>query len=178
MNIEELRYPIGKFQLPEHINVNQLEEWKKDIASFPSEIKALSQNLNAVELNYKYRPEGWSVQQLVHHCADSHMNGFIRHKLTLSEDRPQIKPYIEAKWAEMSDTLEVNIEESLKIIEGVHRRWAVLLNSIGDADLKREYIHPQYGINYTLAQSIGNYAWHGKHHLAHIKNALTTKELY
>lgn len=178
MNIEELRYPIGRFQLLTQINVKKLEEWKTDIASFPSEIKALSQNVSGVELNYKYRPEGWSIQQLVHHCADSHMNGFIRHKLTLSEDIPQIKPYVEAKWAEMPDTLEVNIHESLKIIEGVHSRWIALLNTLNDSDLKREYIHPEHGVHFTMAQSIGNYAWHGKHHLAHIKNALTTKELY
>lgn len=178
MNREELRYPIGKFQLPTSINTSQIEEWKKDIASFPAQLKALSQELSPEELKYTYRPEGWSIQQLVHHCADSHMNGFIRHKLTLSEDSPLIKPYIESKWAEMPDTLNISIEESIKIIEGVHNRWTILLNSLSESDLKRAYVHPEYGINYTLAQSIANYAWHGKHHLAHIKNALNTKELY
>lgn len=178
MNLKELRYPIGEFEIPKTVNFNQLEEWREIIASFPTKIKALSKNLSKAELNYKYRPDGWTIQQLVHHCADSHMNGYIRHKLTLSEDKPQIKPYVESKWAEMPDTLEVNIVESLKIIEGVHRRWTVLLDSISDTDLQREYIHPEYGLHFSLAQSIYNYAWHCKHHLTHIKNALNSKDLY
>jgi hypothetical protein len=106
------------------------------------------------------------------------MNGFIRHKLTLSEDTPQIKPYLESLWAEMPDTLNVEIGSSLKIIEGVHQRWTVLLDTIDEADLKRSYIHPEHGMHFTLYQSIANYAWHCQHHLAHIKNALQNRGLY
>lgn len=178
MNREKLRFPIGEFEVPKTIIPEQVEDWKKDIASFPSEISALTKSLSNTELKYKYRPDGWSIQQLVHHCADSHLNGFIRHKLTLTEDTPQIKPYIEFKWAEMPDTLNVNIDESLKIIEGVHHRWTMLLNSLSNADLEREYIHPEYGIHFSLGQSIYNYAWHCKHHLAHIKIALESKGKY
>jgi len=177
MNIEKLRFPIGEFQLPSAISITQLNEWKKTIEKFPYKISRLTKDLDASALNYLYRPNGWTIQQVVHHCADSHMNGFIRHKLTLTEDSPTIKPYLEAKWAEMDD-MELPIAQSLAIIGGVHARWTVILNALKEEDLSKEYIHPEHNMRFTLYQSIANYAWHCEHHLAHIKNALESKNQY
>lgn len=177
MNIEKLRFPIGEFQLPITISMTQLNIWKKTIEKFPYEISRLTKDLGTDALNYRYRPDGWTIQQVLHHCADSHMNGLIRHKLTLSEDTPTIKPYLEAKWATMED-VKLPILQSLAIIGGVHARWTAILNTLSDADLSKEYIHPEHGMHFTLYQSIANYSWHSEHHLAHIKNALESKGQY
>lgn len=177
MHIEKLRYPIGEFKIPLIISMAQLDAWKKTIEKFPYEISRLTKELDAEALNYRYRPNGWTIQQVVHHCADSHMNGYIRHKLTLTEESPTIKPYLEAKWAEMDD-VELPISQSLAIICGVHARWTVILNALEEDDLSKEYIHPEHNMHFTLYQSIANYAWHSEHHMAHIKNALESKNQY
>jgi hypothetical protein len=177
MDIEKLRFPIGEFQLPTSVSMAKLAEWKKTIEKFPYEISRLTKDLGIDALNYRYRPDGWTIQKVVHHCADSHMNGFIRHKLTLTEDTPTIKPYNEVEWTEMQD-VQLPIAHSLAILKGVHTRWTSVLNAVKEAELTKEYIHPEHGMNFSLYQSIANYAWHCEHHLAHIKNALETKYLY
>lgn len=172
--IEKLKYPIGKFVKPQSIQASHIDAWIKDIASFPSRMSALVSELNEAQLSWQYRPAGWSIRQVVHHCADSHMNAFIRHRLCITEYLPTIKPYDENKWAVLSD-INVPVPASMKIIEGLHARWAYLLGSLSEADLQREFIHPEHGRRFSLAESIGLYAWHCNHHLAHVQQAIALK---
>ncbi|RXG14345.1 YfiT family bacillithiol transferase [Leeuwenhoekiella aestuarii] len=174
MDLQDLKYPIGTFEKPETITASQIEKWIHTIQDFPSSITQLIENLSEDSLAKTYRLDGWNIKQLVHHCSDSHMNAFIRFKLTLTENTPQIKPYFEHKWAELPDTVSTPIEASLKLIEGLHLRWAILLKALEPEDLERTYIHPEHGKQFTLAETIGMYDWHCRHHLAHIKSALNS----
>lgn len=171
-NIEDLKYPIGKFNKPETISEGDIKTWITDIEQFPNRLNKLVPYLSESELNYQYRPEGWNIKQVVHHCADSHMNSFIRFKLCLTEELPTIKPFDDGKWAELPDATEADISTSLKLIEGLHARWTVLLKSLEESDLRKQYIHPDKAQPLSLLDSIALYAWHGNHHLAHIKLAL------
>jgi DinB superfamily len=176
MNIPEtLKYPLGKFQKPEVISEHDLKTWIEAIENFPAKIKKLTSTLSVQELNWVYRPDGWCIKQVVHHCADSHMNAFIRFKLALTEDNPTIKPYQEQLWAELVDGNSDDIFHSLQIIESVHYRWVLLLKSLGTAQLKRQYTHPATQKTSCLDEIIGMYAWHCNHHLAHIEQALANK---
>jgi len=172
INLEELKFPIGEFVKPEFISTDQIDEWIKEIELFPSRLKLATDPLTEKRLNQKYRPEGWTIRQVVHHCADSHMNSFIRFKLSLTEDSPTIKPYFEDRWAEMPDYLDVSIENSIQILEGLHFRWVKLLKSLNEVDLQKEFVHPEHGKRFSVAENIGVYAWHSNHHLEHIKLAL------
>ncbi|MES2575521.1 MAG: putative metal-dependent hydrolase [Bacteroidota bacterium] len=174
-NLEKLKFPIGQFQKPETISQNDLDSWINNIESFPSRIKNLTENLSVKELNWIYRPQGWNIKQVVHHCADSHMNSLIRFKLALTEDIPTIKPYEEQLWAELADGNSDDIYPSLQLIEGLHKRWVVLLKSFSEEELKRQFIHPANNKISSLAETIGTYAWHCNHHLAHIEQALANK---
>jgi hypothetical protein len=173
-----LKFPIGKFSKPEVITPRYLSTWINDIQSFPHNVDHIVTGLSLEELHWKYRPEGWNIQQLVHHCADSHMNALIRFKLALTEDVPTIKPYEEALWAELPDSLEIDIKKSLKILEGVHARLGILLKSLSPEQLKREFIHPDHENRISLAENIGMYAWHSNHHLAHMKHAIDSHGKY
>ncbi len=168
---DHLHYPIGKFSAPENIDEAQIEQWIRSIEQFP---KRLAQEVNALsqaELEKTYRPGGWSIRQIVHHCADSHMNSFIRFKLALTEDEPTIKAYYEALWAELPDANTFPVDSSLKILEGLHQRWTNLLWHLSTKDLKKQFGHPETDELIPLSRNIGLYAWHGEHHLQHIKNA-------
>lgn len=171
-DIYHSKYPIGKFMVPENFTDDLIKNWITDIESFPLKVSDAVSNLSDMELNWKYRPGGWSIKQVVHHCADSHMNSFSRFKLALTEDTPKIKPYFEDMWALLADTIESEIIDSLKIIEGLHSRWVNLLRSLNVNQLKREFIHPEYGKKISLAENIALYAWHCNHHLAHINQAI------
>ena len=175
LNLEKLKFPIGKFQKIDSISENDLNTWIAIIEIFPSKLKKLTESLSVEELNWIYRPKGWKIKQVVHHFADSHMNSFIRFKLVLTEDVPTIKPYEEALWAELEDGKSDNILPSLKIIEGVHTRWVLLLKSLGENELKRQFFHPSNLKISSLEETIGVYAWHCSHHLAHIDQALLHK---
>lgn len=175
LNLEKLKFPIGKFLRPDPISKNDLETWIETIENFPSKIKTLTSTLSVQELNWVYRPKGWNIKQVVHHCADSHINSFIRFKLALTEDVPSIKSYEEALWAELADGNSDDILPSLQIIEGVHARWVLLLKSFGEKELKRQFFHPENLKISTLEETIGVYAWHCNHHLAHIEQALLHK---
>ncbi|MBC7847661.1 MAG: putative metal-dependent hydrolase [Flavobacterium sp.] len=177
-NFENLKFPIGQFQRPESISQNDLEIWINDIEIFPSKIKHLTETLSVEELNWVYRPKGWNIKKVVHHCADSHINSFVRFKLALTEDVPTIKPYEEALWAELADGNSNDISPSIKIIEGVHTRWVLLLKSLGSTELKRQFFHPENLKIATLEETIGVYAWHCNHHLAHIEQALLHKDQF
>lgn len=170
-NIEQLKFPIGKFQKPENITQEIIQNWIKTLAKFPQKITQETQNLSEAELEKRYRPDGWTIRQVVNHCADSHINSLIRLKLALTEQTPTIKPYFENLWAELPDSKQISIESSLKIIEGVHVRWVYLLESLDENELNKEFIHPESQEKISLKTNIGIYAWHCEHHLAHIKNA-------
>lgn len=174
-DIEKLKFPIGKYHKTDSISENDLETWITTIETFPSKIKNLTKILSVEELNWVYRPKDWSIKQVVHHCADSHINSFIRFKLSLTEDVPTIKPYEEALWAELSDGNSNDIGASLQIIEGVHARWVLLLKSLDSTELKRQFFHPENMKISCLDETIGVYAWHCNHHLAHIEQALLHK---
>jgi len=174
-NLEKLRFPIGEFQKPDTISQNDLETWIRTIENFPQKIKTLTENLSIEQLNWVYRPNGWCIKQVVHHCADSHMNSFIRFKLALTEDIPTIKPYEEDRWAELADGNSDIILPSLQIIKGLHARWVLLLKSFGEKELKRQFTHPANNKTSCLDEIIGLYAWHCNHHLAHIEQAILYK---
>jgi DinB superfamily len=172
LNLETLKFPIGKFIKPEIISNNDVLTWIEIIDLFPEKLKKATINLSKQELNYKYRPDGWSIKQVVHHCADSHMNSFMRFKLALTEQNPIIKPYNEAAWAKLNDGNSYDIFPSLQIIEGLHKRWVLLLLNLKKEKLTRQFTNPESHKTYTLEQAIGLYAWHCNHHLAHVKQAL------
>ena len=171
--MEHLKYPIGRFTCPTEINATHLEEWKATIKTFPRRLKETLEGLSTKQLNWNYRPQGWKIKQVVHHLADSHMNALIRFKLTLTEDTPVIRPYEEALWAQHADDTNDNLESSLKIIEGVHERWLQLMENMDAKDWEKIYIHPEHQKLFTLKESLGMYAWHCNHHLAHIEQALS-----
>ncbi len=171
--IEKLKFPIGHFDHHMEINDHHLTEWKAAIRNFPMQLIAVVNSLSSEELNWKYRPDGWSIKQVVHHLADSHMNSIIRFKLTLTEDAPTIRPYEEAKWAELPDGLTENITPSLQILEGVHGRWSLLLDNLSEEDWNRMYFHPEHQKLFSTKEALGLYDWHCRHHLAHIQQALS-----
>jgi DinB superfamily len=173
--MKNLKFPIGIFTEPVSITAIDLKTWISVIENFPNRIKSLTKNLSVEELNWVYRPEGWSIKQVVHHCADSHMNSLIRFKLALTEDLPIIKPYEEAFWAILADVNSDDLKASLQIIEGVHTRWTLLLKSFTDIDFARKFIHPASGKIFRLDEALGLYAWHCNHHFAHIEQALFYK---
>lgn len=169
MDLEKLKFPVGRFSAPKEITAQQLEEWIGIIEEFPALLKMETDKFSDIQLDTPYRPEGWTVRQVVHHCADSHMNSFIRFKLALTEENPTIKPYNEDQWAELADTKNLPIDSSLKILEGLHHRWVVLIKSLSEADLQKTFYHPANQKTSTLATTIALYAWHSKHHLGHVK---------
>lgn len=168
MTLDQLKYPIGIFEKPKKITKEILENWISDISTFPKRLSNEVNHLTDEQLDTRYRPGGWTIRQVVHHCADSHMNSLMRLKLALTEDQPTIKPYFEERWAELIDTKRMPIEPSLKVIEGMHERWMVLLNNLSDEQYKRIFIHPDQGKTFTVDEHTGYYAWHCNHHLAHI----------
>ncbi|MEQ3661735.1 MAG: YfiT family bacillithiol transferase [Flavobacterium sp.] len=175
MNLEQLKFPIGQFEKPNEISNEILSQWIKVIEEFPQKIKTITNSLSVEELNWNYRPNGWNIKQVVHHCADSHINSFIRFKLALTEDNPTIKPYDEALWANLIDGNDNNISSSLKIIEGIHTKWTMLLNSFQEEELNKTFHHPESNKKYILKEVIGLYAWHCNHHFAHIEQAIRLK---
>lgn len=166
--LEKLRYPIGKFITPEFYSNNYLDEKIAEIGSFPERLKKEVINLTEEQLDTPYRQDGWTVRQVIHHCADSHMNCFIRIKWALTEDKPIIKFYHEDRWAEMHDNLTMPIQPTLSFLEGLHYRLAYLMKSLNEEDLEKIFIHPEHNSEFKIKEIIGLYAWHGNHHLAHI----------
>ncbi|WP_179345489.1 YfiT family bacillithiol transferase [Winogradskyella ursingii] len=173
-DLYKLKFPIGEFKKPKEIRPEDINIWISSIEAFPNAIKEVTEGLNETELNYKYRPNGWTIKQVVHHCADSHTNSLIRFKLALTEDRPTIKPYFEDRWAKLNDYTEP-IDSAISIIDGVHKKLGVLLRNLNAEELKREFVHPEHGKHFSLKETIGVYAWHSNHHLAHIKQAIISK---
>lgn len=173
--LQALKYPIGGLSFPKEISTAMMQEWIDNIASFPNQIKTAIEGLNEAELNWIYRPDGWTIKQVIHHCADSHMNAFIRFKLALTEEIPTIKPYLEASWAQLADTTEVEVDHSVRLLEALHYRWAVLLKSMTEEDFQRKFHHPELKRDLRLQSNLCLYSWHCQHHLAHVKQAKAHK---
>ena len=163
---EDLSYPIGKFDKSFEFTPELKKQFVNEVAELPQKLKAAIENLNDEQLDTPYRPEGWTVRQTIHHIADSHLNSYIRFKLALTEDTPTIRPYYEDRWAELADS-EMPIDVSMKIIDGLHSRWANLLNAMSDEDFQKLLNHPESG-EWTLEKMLGLYDWHSRHHTAHI----------
>ena len=166
----DLRYPIGKFSLEGEVTRDRVAAWIDDIAALPDDLRRAVSPLSDGRLDTPYRPGGWTVRQVVHHLADSHMNSYIRFKLALTEDRPVIKAYDEKSWAELPDSKDP-VASSLDLLTALHGRWVDLLRSLSWAQLQREFVHPESGAS-RLAVTVGAYAWHGRHHLAHIERLM------
>lgn len=165
--MEDLRYPIGKY-VPQPFSEKQLQEWLIDITFLPQHLENSILNLDESQLNTPYRPEGWTVKQLVHHVADSHMNAYIRFKLALTEDNPTIKPYDEGAWANLPDTRNLPVNISLTLLHALHARWVEVLKGISGEDWNKTVFHPEQKKQITLWHLVGMYAWHGLHHTAHV----------
>ncbi|MCG9792817.1 YfiT family bacillithiol transferase [Flavobacterium algicola] len=175
MNLDKLKYPIGCFIKPDKITNENISIWIEVIAAFPEALTSQVANLTDVQLDTPYRPDGWTIRQVIHHCADSHMNSFTRFKLALTEDKPFIKPYHEERWAELIDSKTFPIESSLQMLKGIHSRWTALLMALSKSDLNKSFVHPEHGQTFFLDENIGIYAWHCNHHLAHITTLKETK---
>lgn len=167
MLLTKLQYPIGQF-VEQPFSEIQFQKWLLDIELLPKFLEQAILNLDQFQLDTPYRPEGWTVQQVVHHVADSHMNAFIRFKLGLTENNPIIKPYDENAWAALDDTKNSPVNISLTLLYALHNRWAELLKSIQSAQWDRTIFHPAKNTKVSLWSMLGMYAWHGKHHVAHI----------
>lgn len=165
--MENLSYPIGKYE-PQPFSDKQLQEWIIDIKNLPQHLENAVLNLSEVQLNTPYREGGWKVNQLIHHVADSHMNAFIRFKLGLTEDNPTIKPYNQDEWVKLSDVVNVPINISLTLLHALHARWTELLKNIQPGEWERNVVHPEHGRQMNLWFLLGLYAWHSRHHTAHI----------
>jgi uncharacterized damage-inducible protein DinB len=164
--IEDLRYPVGKFDKNIEITPEKRAEFIQIIADLPVKIVEAIEDLSDEQLDTPYRPEGWTLRQTVHHVADSHINSFCRFKLAMTEENPTIRPYYEDRWAELADS-KIPVDVSLKIIAGIHERWTVLLNSMTDEDFQKTLAHPESG-EWTIEGFLTLYAWHCLHHTAHI----------
>jgi len=143
--MENLKYPIGRYKRPLIIKPATIEKWIARIEAQPAQFRALVENLSAEALNLSYRPEGWTIKQVVHHVVDSHINSLIRFKWTLTEDNPTIKAYFEDRWATLEDYDQTPVEVSLRLMESLHHRWVILLKSLTPEQLKRTFVHPESG---------------------------------
>jgi DinB superfamily len=161
------RYPIGKFQMPTQVTPARRQQAIEEIAAAPAKMRTATKGLSESQLDTPYREGGWTVRQVVHHVPDSHLNAYVRLKLALTEDRPTIKPYNEAAWAELADAKTAPIEASQTLLDSVHFRWDRLWRSLKPEDFARKLVHPEHGER-TVDWLLFTYEWHGKHHTAHI----------
>jgi len=165
--MEDLRYPIGKY-IPQPFSNQQKEQWLLDILFLPKAVEMAIENLDEAQLQTPYRPNGWTLVQLVHHIADSHLNAYTRFKLGLTEENPTIKPYDENAWSLLNDVQNVPINVSITLLHAVHERWYAAIKNLTDEQWQRTVVHPEHGKTMTLYFLLGMYAWHSKHHTAHI----------
>ena len=164
---DRVRNPIGEFVIDTQVTETKRQQWLRQMATLPESLGAALSGLDDEQLGTPYREGGWTPRQVVHHLADAHMNGFVRFKLALTEDLPPIKTYEEDLWAETVDGRHAPVEVSLRLLDALHQRWMVLLESLSEAQFSRAFSHPQRGVM-TIDKAIQLYAWHGRHHTAHI----------
>ncbi|MES2651136.1 MAG: putative metal-dependent hydrolase [Bacteroidota bacterium] len=170
--MQNLKYPIGEYIYPENVNETQINSWIDSLVNFPQQLIEVTSALSEAQLEVAYRPGGWTVRQVIHHVADSHINAYTRVKLTLTEENPIVRPYNEEIWAELPEAKNGDIEMSIAIIKAIHHRLVITLGALNFEDFDRKYIHPAANKQFTLGYLVGNYAWHGQHHLAHILSTL------
>lgn len=161
------RYPVGRAEMEKELSPERRRELIGQIEETPARLREAVTGLNPEQLDTPYRPGGWTVRQLVHHVPDSHLNAYVRFKLALTEDEPAVKTYEEARWAELPDSRSVPVEVSLALLDALHRRWVALLRALPAADFQKTLKHPDWG-NINLDELLGLYAWHGRHHVAHV----------
>lgn len=166
--LEKIRFPVGHYIKQDIYTKEIIDNYLNVISALPEKLKIEVEHLTPEQLDSQYRPDGWTIRQVVHHFADSHMNAFVRTKLVLTEETPIVKPYFEDRWGELADSKAMQIESSLQIISGMHSRWIFLLKSMHFEDFKKKLFHPEYHRELSLAEYIGSFAWHCNHHLAHI----------
>jgi len=165
---QDERYPVGSFKYDGDVSRNAIDRSVDAIESLPARLRESIARLDEAQMNTPYREGGWTPRQVVHHVADSHMNAYVRCKLALTEDAPTAKPYDEALWANMADVKTVPVETSLSLLDALHERWVAMLRAMPDADYERGYIHPDHNRLVPLREVVALYAWHGRHHTAHI----------
>jgi DinB superfamily len=170
----DLRYPIGQFSFAGTRSSEERTSLINEIEAAPEKMRGAVTGLSNQQLDTHYRPGGWTIRQVVHHVSESHLNGYIRFKLAITEDEPTIKPYFEDRWAQLQDALVSPIEPSLDLLDALHRRWVWFLRSLKNEDFDRTFQHPELGV-VSLHKNLALYAWHGRHHVAHI-TALRERE--
>ena len=163
----DLRFPIGRFETPPAVDSGLRSRWIDQVAALPAELRRAVDGLSDSQLDTPYRPGGWTVRQVAHHLADSHMNSYVRFKLALTEPEPTVKPYEESLWAELEEARTAPVEVSVTLLDALHRRWVLMLRAMSEADFSRAFLHTKYG-RARLDATLGLYAWHGRHHVAHI----------
>jgi hypothetical protein len=164
---QDLRYPVGKHRATTSISPQDRQEWLHEIEALPGSLRAAVAGLTDTQLDTPYRDGGWTVRQVVHHFADSHLNSYTRFRLALTEDNPTIKPYAEELWADLADARTAPVDLSLQLLDGLHSRWVLLIRSFNEPDFAKTFRHPERG-EMRLDQNLALYAWHCRHHLAHI----------
>ncbi|MDQ1096271.1 MULTISPECIES: YfiT family bacillithiol transferase [Chryseobacterium] len=169
-DLENKKFPIGRFNAPASISDAELEHYTRVIRNFPGKLKNLIEDFTDEQLDTQYREGGWTIRQLINHLADSHANSFIRFKLALTEDNPTIKPYDEARWAELQDSTAISIKPAMRMIKGTHQRWYVLLKTLTNRQFERTFHHPEHQEDHDLRYYLALYVWHCNHHFAHIEN--------
>ncbi len=175
MNLDELKYPIGKFESPAEIGSEHINKWVQSIETLPESLRKTTEGLTEDQWQMEYRPGSWNVRQIVHHLADSHINSYCRFKAAITEDNPTIKPYDENLWAKLPDALDGDPRFSIDLLKGLHYRWSALLKTLDAEQLKRTFYHPEHEKSFPLDVNLGFYAWHSDHHLAQIEQALHLK---
>lgn len=166
--IEKLQFPTGKFEKDPDITPEKRQQWIDEIAATPANVRAAVAGLSDEQLDTPYRPDGWTIRQVVHHLPDSHINSYMRFKLALTEENPTIRPYWEDRWAELSDGKSAPVEYSLAFLDALHARWVLTLQNMSEDDFKRTFFHPESKETVDLDTNLQIYAWHCRHHLAHI----------
>jgi hypothetical protein len=167
-DIEKLRYPVGRFSAPASPSDANIPQYIKTLEDFPGLIRKETEFLDDRQLDTPYREGGWTIRQVVHHVADSHINFYCRAKLAMTEENPVIRPYFEDRWAELPEARTAPVKISLELLESIHTRLVLFLKNLQPGDFLRTYVHPEYGKTYFLYQVLANYHWHCNHHLAHI----------
>lgn len=166
--LQHLQYPIGKFEFNSDLTRAEIDTRIATISAFPSKLEELIIHMTPDQLEMSYRPGGWTIQQVIHHCADSHINAYVRLKLTLTEHNPVIKPYDENLWAALPDSTWLEPQVSVQLLHGLHARWTSILQSLDDSEFEKTYYHPEKQEQQSIKWQTAMYAWHCKHHLAHV----------